>query len=192
MVSFTAKMQHSEKTILRLVETQQKTFQFPRRIAYSLLACLLIIYGIYADKSMLTPYLALFAGCVMVTGLGAGARRQAAKVIRQMNGSFPRSDYSFDGSGFRYYDKGEPIPYGKLIRLVEDREYLYLYISRQSAYMVDKSTVKGGPDELKTFLSERTGLSWERPVSLFNLSIKTLLQNRRASPKDEHIGPRLK
>lgn len=192
MAHFTAKMQHNEKTIIKLVETQQKVFQFGRRAAYFIVAGILIFYGLYADKSMLTPYLALFAGCVMLTGLGAGTRRKAAKVIKQMHSRFPKSDYCFGDAGFTYYDKGEPIPYSKLIRLVEDREYMYLYISEQSAYMVDKATVKSSAEELKTFLSEKSKLSWERPKSVFNLSFRTILRNRRTAGKDEYTGPRLR
>lgn len=191
MALFSAKMEHNEKTIIKLVKTQQQVFQFRQRLVYFLLAFVLLVYGIYADESMITPYLALFIGCAMLTGLSAGVRRQAGKLIQQMNGRFPKSDYSFEEEGFRYYSKGELISYKKLLRLVEDREYLYLYISEQSAYMVDKATVKGGLGELKTFLAQKTGRSWEQPVSLFNLRFKTLRQ-QHGSSRDEYTGPRLK
>ena len=62
MIRYTAKMEHNSKTIEKLVETQQRVFQFGQRVGYMLISALLIIYGLYADKSMYTSYLALFAG----------------------------------------------------------------------------------------------------------------------------------
>lgn len=193
MARFTAKMQHSPETIGKLVETQQRTFQFGKRVAHSLIAILLIIYGLYADKQMYTPYIALIIGCTMITGLNAGIRRQTKNVIRQMDNVFPKSDYVFTDKGFTFYDNGEIIPYSKLCRLIEDKKYMYLYISTQSAYMVDKSTVSGGAcTALKDFISEKTGLNWSRPNSILNFSFTGLIDKLKASKNDKYEGPRLK
>lgn len=192
MSRFTAKMQHSPETIEKLVETQQRTFQFGKRIAHSLIAILLIVYGLYASKQMYTPYIALIIGCTMITGLKAGIKRQARNIIQQMNNNFPKSDYVFTDSGFSFYDKGEIIPYSKLCRLIDDKNYMYLYISTKSAYMVDKSTVHGGSfTDLMDFLAGKTGLSWSRPNSIFNFSFTGLIDKFKKS-KSEYQGPRLK
>jgi len=190
MARYTASMKHDARTIGKLVETQQRTFQFGRRAAHLLVSVLLILYGLFVGKGSFTSYLALVAGCVMVTGLNAGIRRHAQRIVQQMDGDFPQSRYTFFEKGFRFYDKGEEIPYGKLVRLVEDREYLYLYISGQSAYMVDQSTISGGsPAELKAFLRAKTGLSWTRPNSLLTFSLPALWKR---SGRDDDQGPRLK
>ena len=153
MIRYTAKMEHNSKTIEKLVETQQRVFQFGQRVGYMLISALLIIYGLYADKSMYTSYLALFAGCVMVTGLSFNTKRHAQALVKQMEGNFPKSNYTFTDQGFTDYSEGDIIPYQKLYRLVEDQKYLYLYVNKQSAYMVDKSTVlRGTPSDLKNFL----------------------------------------
>lgn len=189
MGRYTATMKHDAGTIGRLVEMQRRTFQFGRRATHLFLSAALILYGLLADKSMITSYLALMVGCVMVTGLNAGVRRQTRRILQEMNGEFPQSRYTFSEKGFRFYDKGEDISYQKLICLVEDREYLYLYISKQSAYMVDRSSISGGsPAALKAFLSEKSGLDWTRPNSLLTFRLPTLW--KRA--KDEDTGPRLR
>lgn len=90
MIRYTAKMEHNSKTIEKLVETQQRVFQFGQRVGYMLISALLIIYGLYADKSMYTSYLALFAGCVMVTGLSFNTKRHAQALVKQMEGNFPK------------------------------------------------------------------------------------------------------
>ena len=61
-----------------------------------------------------------------------------------MGGHFPKSDYCFYEKEFTFHDKEEPVPYKRLIRLIEDKQHLYLYVAEQSGYMVDKGTVTGG------------------------------------------------
>lgn len=193
MIRYTAKMEHNSKTIEKLVETQQRVFQFGQRVGYMLISALLIIYGLYADKSMYTSYLALFAGCVMVTGLSFNTKRHAQALVKQMEGNFPKSNYTFTDQGFTDYSEGDIIPYQKLYRLVEDQKYLYLYVNKQSAYMVDKSTVlRGTPSDLKNFLSSKTALNWTRPNSLLNLSFLKLFREKEAERKSSYQGPRLK
>ena len=75
----------------------------------------------------------------------------------------------------------------QLIKLVEDRRYIYLYVSSQSAYMVDKASIKGGTvDEFKTYLADKTKLKWTRPVSLLTFGIKDIIKR-----DDSFQGPRL-
>lgn len=71
------------------------------------------------------------------------------------------------------------IAYSSLIRLVEDEGYLYLYISRLSAYMIDKATVAPDVASLKALIGKQTGLTWTRPTSFFNFSLRTLIAGRR-------------
>lgn len=188
MPIYRAKMKHSADTIKKLVQTQYDTFQFGRKILNMAIAFGLILFGLYADPSMFMPLIALFVGCVLLANINAVPRMRAKEVLQQMGGKFPKSDYSFLEKGFKFYDKGEIIPYSSLIRLVEDRQYLYLYVSEQSAYMMDKGTVTGGSlEDLKTFLKIETGLTWTRPASLFNFKLKDVLRK-----KEEYKGPRLK
>ena len=67
----------------------------------------------------------------------------------------------------------------KMVRLVEDKEYLYLYISRESAYMVDRSTVEPGDSgKLKEFLAGKTGLDWTKPFSLLTFRFPSVFGRR--------------
>lgn len=188
MPIYRAKMKHSSDTIRRLIQTGYDTFQFKRKLINAVIAFGLILFGLYADQSMFMPWIALFAGCVMLANLNVIPKKQTREVLNQMGGKFPRSDYSFYEKEFKFYDKGDPISYKKLIRLIEDRQYMYLYVSEQSAYMVDKATVTGGDaEDLKTYLAIETGLKWSRPASLFSFKLADLFPK-----KDDYKGPRLK
>lgn len=189
MPTFRAKMKHSAATIQKLIQTQYDVFQFKKKLIHLGISMALIFFGLYADQTMFMPIICLFLGCLMLTSLNLQPRSQAKEVIKQMGGKFPKSDYTFTDEGFKFYDKGDVISYGALIRLVEDKQYLYLYVSQQSAYMVDKGTVTGGTlEDLKDWLKIKTGLSWTRPASLLNFRLQDL------SPSDSKnaAGPRLK
>lgn len=189
MAKYRAKMQHNRETIHRLVQTQYDTFQFHRKLIHIAIAFGLILFGLYADQSMYTPLIALFVGCVMLANLNAYPKMQAKQVLEMMGSHFPKSDYHFRETDFLFNEEADPVPYSKLIRLVEDREYLYLYVSKQSAYMVDKKTISRDRDmELKDFLAVETGLKWSRPASLLNFRVKDLFPGS----KDDYHGPRLK
>ena len=188
MPSYTARMEHNKETITRLSVTQYSIFEFGKKLIRIVTALGLIIYGLYADQSMVTPMICLILGCMLIANFNLRAKVRAGKIIEQINGNFPKSKYSFFDDSFTDCGDGKPIPYSRLIKLVEDRQYMYLFISRMSAYMVDKSTVGGSTvDDLKSYLTRKTGMEWVRPVSFFNFSIRSLI-NR----SDRYEGPRLK
>ena len=188
MPIYRAKMKHSAETIKKLIQTGYDVFQFKRKLINAAIAFGLILFGLYADKSLFMPWIALAVGCFMIPNLNAVPKQQAKEVLQQMGGHYPKSEYRFYEKEFTFQEKEEPIPYKRLIRLIEDKQYLYLYVVAQSAYMVDKGTVTGGTvSELKTYLEIETGMKFSRPASLFSFKIYDLFPK-----KDNYKGPRLK
>ena len=188
MTKYQAKMRHNKATIQKLVQTQYDTFQFHKKLIHVGIAFGLILYGLYADQSMYTPMIALFVGCVLLANINVIPKSQAKQVLQMMGDNFPKSDYYFRDTDFTFNKEADPIPYSSIIRLVQDRQYLYLYVSKQSAYMVDKSTVTGSSEmDLTDFLAIETGLKWTRPGNLLTFSIKDLFPQN----KDKYRGPRL-
>ena len=185
---YRAKMNHSAATITKLVQTQYDTFQLKNKVVQVLISFGLILFGLFAPKDLITPWIALFVGCVMIANLNVVPKSQARRIVNQMAGQFPESDYTFEDSFFQFYDNGEHIPYKKLIRLVDDGAYCYLYISQISAYMIDKKTITGGTiDQFKTFISNSADLPWTRPASLLTFRIKDLFPEKER----KYEGPRL-
>ena len=162
-----------------------KKYDYGKKLIRMVIAIALILYGLYMDSSMLTPMICLFIGCVMIANLNIGPRMLAKQVIKQMGNQFPHSHYVFNASEFKFHEEAEAVPYGKLIRLIEERQYFYLYVSEDSGYMVDKATITGSDvNGFKQFLTEKTGLKWERPASLLTFNLRSLLSKRKK--KDTH------
>lgn len=187
MEKFTAAMVHDKDTITKLSVTQYNCFEFKSKLVRIVIAIALIIYGLYANQSMYTPMICLILGCILIANVNLRPRVRANKIIEQIGGRFPRSKYSFTDTGFSDGGEGKALPYSQLIKLVEDRRYIYLYVSSQSAYMVDKASIKGGTvDEFKAYLAGKTKLKWTRPVSLLTFGIKDIIKR-----DDSFQGPRL-
>lgn len=180
----TASMRHTEQTLRQLSKTQYDTFCFGRKAVQAFCGLILIGLGISGGNAVLSV-LCLFAGCWLCMNTDTPARVRAGKVISSMNGRFPFTRYRFSPTEI-LLDAGEDgdgepqrIAYSSLIRLVEDEGYLYLYISRLSAYMIDKATVAPDVASLKALIGKQTGLTWTRPTSFFNFSLRTLLAGHR-------------
>lgn len=194
MVRYTAKMKHSSDTVQRLVLMQYNTFQTDKKLIRAALSAALIIYGIaFFDSNMFTPILALFLGCVLLAGMSVRPKHNAQAIIKQMGGHYPSSLYSFSDKGFRDSEASAEIPYTQLIKLIDDRKYLYLYINRQSAYMVNDATVtgEGGLDGLKELIAGKSGQKWSSPMSFWNFSIRNV-REMTGRDGDGFEGPRLK
>ena len=182
MAEASASMQHTEATIRLLSRTQYRIFCFGRRAVQALCGLILILLSLRGQGSIMTV-LCLFAGCWLCMNTDVPAKVRAGKVIDSMQGRFPLTRYTFYGEAFTLIagDKQERIAYTSLIRLVEDDAYLYLYISKLSAYMVDKATASPDVQTIRRLVGDGSGLRWTRPTSLVNFSLRTLLARRRRS-----------
>lgn len=193
-------MQHAPETIRRLSFMQYQTFGFAQKIAQASLSCLLVIIGIRDWRQLpVLSILCLFAGCWMFSSFRVVPRYRAKKICQSFHGHYPFTRYEFGKENFTFYgDSGkETVPYARLIRLVEDSAYLYLYISRQSAFMIDLKTLR--PEEnsrgiekqsksqiqlqniLKEMISEGSGLQWTRPHARAGLSLLSIMRSYRVT-----------
>ena len=91
-------------------------------------------------------------------------------------GSFPVLEYRFGESAFRDGEDRPAVEYARLMRLVADDEYLYLFVSKASGYMIERASVQGegGGDGLMRLLADRSGLRWRRPFSLLTFRLRDL------------------
>jgi hypothetical protein len=152
-------MQHTEKTIERLALMQYQTFGLSQKIAQGVVACMLIAIGVRDWVQLpILAILCMFIGCWMFSAFKAVPQYRAKKVCQNFHGNYPYTRYEFRKDHFTFYgDSGnESVPYSQLIRLVEDSDYLYLYISKQSAYMIDLRTLEPGSNSTLDNRKSRT------------------------------------
>lgn len=172
-----AKMQHTEESIRRLSRVQYRTYCALQRLMTALTACVLLVMGTVCSFGRATSLVLIALGCWTMMSLDVPADRNAKKLIESAKGRIPASEFSFSEEKITISGDGQQstLKYSDLYSLIGDGEYLYLFRSRYSAYMIPMNAVEGGSgEELKQFLSERAKLPVEKPGSLLRIRVRDL------------------
>lgn len=173
-----AKMQHTKETIQRLARVQYNTYCQGARLTALVFSIVMLFLGATGNFGRTTSLVLIFIGCWAFTGMNVPADRNAKKIIEMAKGDFPASEYRFE-EVIRITGDGQEtrLAYSDIYSLICDGAYLYLFINRNSAYMVDlRAMERAQENRLKALLCEKTGLQIERPGSLKTLNLGTLLK----------------
>ena len=75
------------------------------------------------------------------------------------------------------------IKYNKLTRLVQDENYLYLFLAKDSMCMLERDSLRpADPEGFMAFLAEKTGLAWRREKSILSMNlwdVKQLIKDHK-------------
>ena len=192
--SYIITMRHDEKALMALSHMQYDLFCTRNYIVRSILAMAAILVGGWYFKQI-WGILLLAYGTYLLTSTYASANHTARKLIAAIQangGSFPSSRYFFEDRHIRIlYHPGEsdeeeldPVGYGAVQKLGEDRAYLYLFTSDRGGYMIPKKALGDDESGFREFIRQRTRMDFQRsrlPMSRF----RAWLYER------EHRGPRL-
>ncbi|MCI7810098.1 YcxB family protein [bacterium] len=179
---YTAEMQHTEESIRRLSKIQYHTFRPGVRLLWMAAGVGTIFGAVYSGADQLLFYLLMLAGCWLVMNLDLPAKHRADKIIASGEGKLPHTRFLFRESDFTAKSTGyeKTLNYRQLYALLEDGEYLYLFLNRDAGYMVDKATVPAGElEDLKAALQTGSGLTFRSPTTLLNLNLSRFLKPRR-------------
>lgn len=179
---YIARMKYSPDAIKRLCNVRRNTFEFGKKAVTALLSLVVIAMGLIMSATYPTAILLMVLGCFMLTGLNANARGLADQIIKSYEGKeYPHLQYFFSETGVTTNEMPEECPYSKIVALIEDKEYLYLFQNKLAAFMIDKETVKGNIDNFKKFICGKTGNEFCEPFSLLKFNMKSYRKFREFS-----------
>jgi len=181
---FKAEMKHTDKTIQELYKMQYFTYEKIRIIFRFLAGLALIIMAV----SLLLPIWGrgamLLLGTWLTVSVDFPAGVRADKVIQSRKGNLPSFSYEFFGDRIKLssnYNKSMNISYKDLTKLFFDEKFFYLFISKDSACMIDKATIEDkDAKNFMNFIELKTGLSWQIQKSFLAMNIydlKKIFQN---------------
>lgn len=173
-VRFTGAVRHTEDTIRLLYKTEYYTYDQMKVLVWMLLGTVLAVAAFLAPGiNRVVRILMAMAGCWILVSRDFPAAMRAERVLEVRKGVLPTNTCTFFDSGMDLDGEGHMrLKYDRFQRLVEDEGYLYLFLGRRSVCMIDRETVAPGTaEELKEYVSGRTGLPWtkNRPLLLMNL-----------------------
>lgn len=169
---YTAKIEHTAKTLTKLFRTQYYTFDKTRLAVRFSAGLVLIFIAVAAPVPVWARVILLILGTWLAVSTDFPAQVQADKVIHARKGSLPIMSYEFFDDHVKISGEGSMnISYKKFIKLIHDYMYCYLVISRESICMMEKPD---NYDEFMKFIAGKTGLTWTKEKSFLAMNLQDL------------------
>lgn len=180
-ILYRARISHTEKTIEQLYKTQYFVYEKPRMIARLLIGFSLVAAAVAVALPTWGRAVLLLIGAWLLVSRDFPAAVRADKALTERKARLPDMEYSFWADKIHLSGEGNmDISYKNLTRLVEDRQYLYLFLDRNSVCMMEKASLK--PADIMafaSFLEEKTGLKWQAEKPFLSLSLYDIRQALR-------------
>ena len=178
MTVFTAHVTHTEETVNAFTKAQFCIFQRKKRFTMLAVAMLTLFAGALNLFGQTLSIILVMIGCMVLVDVANVPRRTARKLL-EAKPALGRVEYEFGSRAVTVKTGGSSaeIPYKKLLSLAEDRSYFYMFNDVRGGYMMQKNSLEpNSPDEFRTMLSSKTGLSWTQTGSVLNLNLSSLVK----------------
>lgn len=174
---YTAKIEHTEKTIEAIYKAEYFAFEKLRIYLRLGIGVGLIALALLNELPIWLKGIMLLIGAWLAVSSDFQAQVRADKALQERKAVLPKMEYVFHESTFHISGEGDMnVRYAQLIHLSEDKDYLYLFLSRNSVCMIDRKTIKPGDDaKFKAFIEKHTGLTFKREISLLAMSLYDIL-----------------
>lgn len=178
---FEGSIGHTEETIRLLYKTESHTYGKMQILTKVVIGAILVLLALLGGLPMAARGGLLLVGCWLLVSRDFASAMKADRAVEARHGALPVMSYLFDETGVTLEGEGHTrLAYNRIERLVEDERYLYLFLGKGAACMMDRKTVRPGPSqELMKFLEEKTGLEWRRDKSLLAMNARDLIQAAR-------------
>lgn len=189
METFEVEMRHDRQSLTALSHMQYDLFCQRNRMARGLLSLTLIVIAIFYGGGSWWSLLIIAYACYLTTSTYASSNRTANRIADQLEQAgqpLPASRYIFEKNSMRVLDlnSGEeldPVPYGEVFGLGEDRDALYLFRSQYGGYRIPKDALGEREDAFRRFVQNKTGRLFIRRLTPLN-RVRNWLHARETEP----------
>lgn len=179
---YEGKITHTEDTLERLFRTERQTYHQMDILLRLAAGFALLLAGLFLTglPSALKVVLIVFGGLILLTRDFSTIGR-AQDVTEKRGGNLPVMKYVFYDADMLLSGEGSMrMAYGRLHRLIEDKDYFYLFQGKGSVCMMEKASLKPQDQKaFKEFISKKTELEWRRNFSLLSMNFFDLRQAYR-------------
>lgn len=189
METFEAEMRHDRDSLTALSHMQYDLFCQRNRMARGFLSLTLIVIAILYGGGSWWSLLIIAYACYLTTSTYASSNRTARRIADQLEQAgqpLPASRYIFEKNRIRIIDlnSGEeldPVAYGDIFGLGEDRDALYLFRSQYGGYRIPKEALGEREDAFRHFVQNKTGQLFIRRLTPLN-RVRNWLHARESEP----------
>ena len=174
---FSAKIEHTEKTIESLYKAQYHAYEKKKMLIWMAVGFVLIFVAAFSSYPTWAKAILLLIGGWVVVSVDFPSQIRADKALEVRKADLPKMEYEFNKDQMKISGEGSmSIPYKKIVKLTEDKYYFYIIFSKDSICMIDKSTVRPKSEkELKEFLADKTKLYWQNEKSFLTMNLADVM-----------------
>ena len=189
METFEVEMRHDRSSLTALSHMQYDLFCQRNRMARGFLSLTLIVIAILYGGGSWWSLLIIAYACYLTTSTYASSNRTARRIADQLEQAgqpLPASRYIFEKNKMRIVDlnSGEeldPVAYGDVFGLGEDRDALYLFRSQYGGYRIPKEALGEREEAFRRFIQNKTGQLFIRRLTPLN-RVRNWLHARETEP----------
>ena len=165
METFEVEMRHDRSSLTALSHMQYDLFCQRNRMARGFLSLTLIVIAILYGGGSWWSLLIIAYACYLTTSTYASSNRTASRIADQLEQAgqpLPASRYIFEKNKMRIVDLNsgdelDPVAYGDIFGLGEDRDALYLFRSQYGGYRIPKEALGEREEAFRRFIQNKTG-----------------------------------
>ena len=176
---FRAEIIYDEDTVRLMDQAVTDAYHPLRRVAWILVAVAMILYGVSVGIETALGMLFLFAGCILLPVSTKMTSYNGTRILRVMKGKQMRMSYRFASDGIYCKVAGSDetrTKYSDIIRMIQRKQYVYLFLNRNQALMIDTNTLTPeDPAGFENFLKQETGMDFTEAGGLTSIRLSTLI-----------------
>ena len=189
METLEVEMRHDRASLTALSHMQYDLFCQRNRMARGFLSLTLIVIAILYGGGSWWSLLIIAYACYLTTSTYASSNRTARRIADQLEQAgqpLPASRYIFEKNKMRIVDLNggeelDPVAYGDVFGLGEDRDALYLFRSQYGGYRIPKEALGEREEAFRRFIQNKTGQLFIRRLTPLN-RVRNWLHARETEP----------
>lgn len=132
---------------------------------------------VFNNIDMRLQSLLIMIGAWLLVSKDFKSKLSAEKSLQEREYELPQMNYEFLDKKFLVDGEGSMIvEYTKIKRLVEDKEYMYIFLGKTAIFMLNKEDINNNNnnnlENLKLSISEKSGLAWESLNSILFINFQ--------------------
>lgn len=165
---YKASVTFNDKTIQQVFRTEYFTYDRIKVLLRAVVGFALIAVAIFAGFNTAITVVLLLIGCWLFIALDFPSKVRAEGVIQRRKGMENTVHLRFGEIYIEVTEEKKQYKYTEIDRLVADKEYLFIFFSRQKALMLDVNTLEPkDASAFRNFVAEKSGKQWKTTSILF-------------------------
>lgn len=178
---YEGKIKHTEESIRQMYKITYNVYHMKRTTVRMIIGMGLVVTGILFEIPMAVQGIMFMIGCWLLVSKDFPAKcaaDEALGVRNKKNLKLPQMTTSFFDNHAELKGEGRMrLEYKRFERLIEDKQYFYLFLAKDSVCMIEKESLQLKDNEkFKEFISEKTGLQWRIIKPWFAMTLYELLK----------------